>query len=195
VTQIVVTKGTIVESDRTVTSEPLVPSTFLPADVEPLSPQEILAAVQETLEGTPRPDLAIEIPQPPPLGRSWAYDFLHYRFRTVGGRGPLVTDGLSTLQSWVEKVLHSDRGASPIWPDGYGMVRPFDVVGEPYGHTPFDSLRARVRDAVIYHPRIVDIQDWRIITPTSFDQEYVEFSFTLVLDDDSLIPIPNMTLP
>ena len=195
-TQIVVTEGTIVESDRTVTREPLAPATFLPADVEPMSPQEILSSIQETLDGTPRPDLVIDIPQPPPLGRSWGYDFLHYRFRTVAGRGPLLTQGIATLESWVEKCLHSDRGASPIWTDGYGMVRPFDVIGEPFAASPFESLRSRIRDALIYHPRITDIQDFRVSGPEDdANEEFVEFSFTLVLDDDSLVPIPNMTLP
>jgi hypothetical protein len=195
VTRIVISESIAVETNVVGTQTALVPDTLVPADVEALSPQDIIDALGEALDGRARPDLFIVDPDtPPPFGRSWEYDFLNFHWhRPRQGQGPILTEGLHTLEQWVYKCLITDRGAHPIHPAGYGMVRPFDVVSDPMAGVPYESLESRVYDALIYHPRISDVRNFVVLADDP-DDDVIEVQFDVILDDESVIPISTSVL-
>lgn len=191
--RIIISESIAVETTVVGTQPGLIPETLLPNDVPPLTPQDIIDALGEALDGS-QPDLFIEDALSPPFGRSWRYDFLDFKWERPGqGQGPSETLGLETLTQWVYKCLITDRGAHPIHPPGYGMVRPFDAVSEAMSGVPFESLQSRVTDALIYHPRITDVRDFDVVSDDP-DDEVIEISFTVVLDDDTLLPLSTNVL-
>jgi hypothetical protein len=109
-----------------------------------------------------------------------------------GGHGPLETRGLSTLTTWVEKALRTDRGAHPVHPDGYGIERPFDLVGQPVDTNQAAALHERIREALVFHPRISDVTDFS--SDFDPDEEYVSVAFTVHLDSGEDLEL-DLVLP
>jgi hypothetical protein len=133
-------------------------------------------------------DLVVTAPQAVPIGRSWAYDFVEGKFITsVRARGALGTRDLATLKTWIEKALRTARGAHPVSPPGYGMLPPTsaDLVGMQVGIIPAD-IEDRVRDAVTFHPRIVDATDFAYAW--SDDDDFLLINFSAILDDQTAVP-------
>jgi hypothetical protein len=189
-TRILISESIAVETSVVGVQENLVPQSLFPADVETLTAQDIIDALGEALDGRARPDLFIaDDSMAPPFGRSWEYDFLHFQWHRPGqGLGPIITTGLHTLEQWIYKCLITDRGAHPIHPSGYGMVRPFDVVSDPMAGVPYESLDSRVTDALVYHPRIKDVRNFEVIDSDP-DEDFIGIAFDVILDDESVIPI------
>jgi hypothetical protein len=170
-------------------------ATLTPSLDIPLSADEELALVEQlvnpTITAAVDTDIVAIATDPVPFGRSWRFDFEARRF-DVGGSGhvPLVTTGIDTLAGWIEKCLMTPRGSCPIHSDEYGL----EGLEELIGSDPSDSvaLEAAVRDALTFHPRIIEVQDFE----ASWDEgdEVVEVSFTVILDDATLVPIANVTL-
>jgi hypothetical protein len=170
--------------------------TFLPEDDFPddLDPAATLDVLDARLRdpNTAPPDLIITEQDLPPMGRSWAFDFTVNRFVTRSS-GVATTHGIQTLRQWIEQALRTDQGAHPIHSDNYGMVRPFDAIGEPLGSVTSMDIEQRISDALTFHQRIVGIQDFRM----SYDanDDYLLISFTAVLSDDQLLSISDLRLP
>lgn len=170
-------------------------SSFLPEDSFPedLDPSSTLEVLDERLRdpSTAPPDLIVTEDQAAPLGRSWAFDFASKRF-VQRSAGVAQTRGLGTLRQWIEKCLRTDRGAHPIHPDDYGMERPFDLIGQSLASASADDLQARIEDALVFHPQIVAVQD---LTLDYDPDDYVlQVSFTVVLTDDQLVAINDLSL-
>jgi hypothetical protein len=127
-----------------------------------------------------------------PIGMSWAFDFLSNRFQTFKNKGPLETHDIQTLYGWMEKCLRTDRGAHPVHPPGYGMVRPFDMIGLPVAQAIGSDLEARITDALLFHPRIAAVRDFSFeIDP---DDDLILAEFTVILDDEAELPV-QVALP
>lgn len=171
-------------------------TTFLPADDFPddLDPAAALDVLDERLRdpNTQPPDLIVTEADLPPMGRSWAFDFTTNRFVTRSS-GVAQTFGIQTLRQWIEQALRTDQGAHPIFSDNYGMVRPFDAIGEPLGAVTSADIEQRVKDALTFHRRIVGVQDFRMTFDQNDDILYI--SFTAVLSDDELLSISHLRLP
>jgi hypothetical protein len=168
--------------------------TFLP-EVEQAEADEEFADLERELEEFPESDdlIVVEEEKPPP-GRSWAFDFRQGTFFPGIGRshGPLETRGLQTLQGWIEKCLNTDRGAHTIHPPDYGMERPFDTIGRSQREAMASDYAQRVRDALTFHPRIVDVTDFSAeVAP---DSDWLLANFHVVLDDETLVPVAT-TIP
>jgi hypothetical protein len=176
--------------------------TYLPADDRPPDADEDLDLLDDALiSGFPESDEDIlDTATPPPLGRSWAFDFSRGGFlfghetgpTAVGAHSPLSTHGFDTLKGWIDKCLHTERGAHPIHPDGYGMVRPFDLIGEQVAGAPVADLEQRVRDALTFHPRIVDVVDFA--ADIDLEREYINATFTVVTDQGEALSFEDVTL-
>lgn len=152
---------------------------LLPVQEEPLTPDDAFTRFEEGLDQQlDSADLVVVEEDPPPLGRSWAYDFDRKRF--VGAptaHGPLVLHGVSTLQQWIEKCLRTARGAHAIYSDNFGIDLPADLFSGPVSHFPDRLFQDRVTDALTKHPRIVSVDNFAFnIDP---NQEYVAASFTV----------------
>lgn len=162
---------------------------FTPPVPEPVDPDTALADLEADFQASTTPPEIIVVQEAlPPIGRSWSFDFTRNQFRSgYRANAPLETNGMGTLVQWAEKCLRTARGAHPIHPPGYGMVDPHGLIGEIIDGAPVAELEPRIREALTFHPRIVDIQDFAY----DFDpaDEWVSVNFTLVLDDDTLLPL------
>lgn len=176
--------------------------TFIPSDDRPPDADEELDLLDDALiSGFPESeDDLIDEPVVRPLGRGWAFDFSRGGFiyghetgpLAAGGHSPLGTTGLGTLQTWIEKCLLTERGAHPVHPEGYGMVRPFDLIGEQVVGAPVADLEQRVRDALTFHPRITEVRDFEADIDT--DREYISVSFTVIVDGGEALSFRDVTL-
>lgn len=161
---------------------------FTPATPEPVDPDSALADLEADFQASTTPPEVILIEEePPPIGRSWSFDFTRSMFRqSQQSHSPLTTNGVATLVQWAEKCLHTARGAHPIHPPGYGMRDPHSLIGQTIDGAPIAELEARIREALTFHPRIADIQDFAYDFDPS--DEVVSVGFTMVLDDSTLLP-------
>lgn len=170
---------------------------FLPEDQFPddLDPQATLDVLDARLRdpSLPPPDLIVTDAPPPPLGRSWAFDFTTNRL-VAAASGVSETHGLATLRTWIEKCLRTDRGAHPIHSDDYGMVRPFDMIGHQLTDVSKDDVRDRVTDALTKHPSIAAIDQFDMTYTTDGD-DALFVDFNVVTSDGSTLPISNLRLP
>lgn len=156
----------------------------------PLNPNDALADLEAAFEAAGEPaDLLVIEQSPPPIGRSWAFDFSSGRFIS-GGSGPLPTNGEVTLIMWCEKAMRTARGAHPIHPPGYGLLKPTELIGAAVQGAAVPELEARIRDTLTFHPRISDITDFEWSSDPN--EEWISIDFTIVRDDDSEIPVQTV---
>lgn len=169
-------------------AQPALAGSFVPASDVPPTGAEQLAALQDALDPTQSPvDLIVAAAPPPPVGRSYAFDFQAGRFvRAANGHAPAGTVGEATLRTWVEKCLGTSRGALPTQPPGYGLLNVHDLVGGPVGAPPTD-LEQRIHDALTFHPRIASIADFGFAFDE--DEEYLSVGFTIITDRDERVPV------
>lgn len=167
---------------------------FVPSSPEPLDPDNALASLEADFEErVDPPELLVVEEEPPPIGRSWAFDFVSGRFQSgATGKAPLATNGVATLIVWAEKCLRTVAGAHPIHPPGYGVRERSAVLGRAVAGAPVGELEQRIREALTFHPRIVDIEDFEF----DFDplDEWVNVTFSLVLDDDTVVPLNDLAM-
>jgi hypothetical protein len=121
------------------------------------------------------PTVVVDPAPPPPLGRSWAFDFGSESF--VRSRGvPLETRGTQTLLGWIDKCLHTERGALPIHPPEYGVVDLRSIFGRPVDQLSAQELEERFREALTFHPRIADVTDLRLVVDETAGTGHAEFA-------------------
>jgi hypothetical protein len=170
---------------------------IVPSDDVEFSPSEALDDLEERLDDPSlfgddiqQDDLLVQTePIVYTLGRSWLFDFGQSRFVTdrTRARAPMRVTGIPQLQNWVEKAIYTPRGALGIYPDDYGMEDPDGIIGSPFTAAAAASLKRRVEEAVTFHPKITGISDFEAGVPED-DDEAVDVSFTLVLDNDDVVP-------
>jgi hypothetical protein len=161
--------------------EPLSVDAFLPEAEEPISPEDALAEMEQALLDEPAEADLVVTEEPPPLGRSWAFDWQRRNFaRGPGHRGPQPTRGEATLQQWIVKALRTARDAHPVSPDGYGVSQASveGMVGGAGGVVPPD-LEQRVTEALLEHPRITDVSGFAYDHDPNSDWLAVSFSYEL----------------
>lgn len=170
------------------------PEQLLPEDDEPLSEDEEVAALDESIEDVPdEDDLVITVPALDPVGRSWAFDFQRRRFLIgPGGHGPVATYGDATLKVWIEKCLNTDRGAHAIYSDDYGVDDLNDGFGGPTSQFPTGDYEQRIRDALTFHPRIVDVSGF--VWDLDPADDAISVGFQVDLDDTDSITVEGFTL-
>lgn len=175
-------------------SETFPTPTLAPTTDDPLTAQEAFDRLQTDLSDFPSAvDLVVAADEPTPIGRSWAFDWTQHRFvKFPGALGPKQTYGEETLGEWVEKVLHTARGAHPVHPPGYGFDAPQGLVyGGTVGQIPPD-FEDRVRDALTFHPNISDVEEFTY--DYDRDDEFVHFSARIILDNDTALELQDVRL-
>lgn len=127
-------------------------------------------------------------PQVYSLGRSWLFDFAQSRFVRDGrrSRAAMPVSGIPQLKNWIEKCLYTQRGALPIHSDDYGLDDPDSLIGKPFTSAQSASLRRRVEEALTFHPKIIGVEDF--VAANSDDDDSVDVSFTVRLDNDDVVP-------
>jgi hypothetical protein len=170
---------------------------LLPAATEPLSADEELAVVSQVVERSDPEALVVVEPQfePPPIGTSWSFDHLQGRYASgPGGHAPIITRGIATLVEWIKVALLTERGQWPIHSDQFGRREIDEAIGEPM--TAMVALEEHVREALIFHPRIVDVTDFEEEDPSDDDQfdGIRSYRFVVVLDDGSRTLVQGINL-
>lgn len=167
---------------------------ILPADDEPLTEDEELAELEDSIDTLPdEDDLVITAPPPEPVGRSWAYDFQQRRFVSgPNGHSPANTFGDATTRGWIEKVMNTDRGAHPVHPDEYGIEKLGEGFGGPTSLFPTGDYEHRIREALLFHPRIADVRDFAWDVDAA--DEAIAVDFVVLLDDDTEIELAGVRL-
>lgn len=166
------------------------PPEFLPPDLDPPTPEEEAEALDD-LSLQDDDDLVLARAPQPPFGRSWAYDFTRPGFmRPDAAHAPLETRGKETIYFWCIKALQTARGAHPVYPSDYGMDEPFGEIGRVFERTGSAGLETRVHDALTFHPRIVDVQDFSAFQDPNDD--VILMSFTVVTDDDDALTVQGL---
>jgi hypothetical protein len=163
---------------------------FQPQPPAPVDPLDALADLESSFDAQAQPsDLLVIEEAPPPIGRSWAFDFSRGVVLQIGG-GALETHGDATLIVWMEKCLRTARGAHPIHPPGYGLLRPSELIGQTLAGAPVAELEERITSALTFHPRISDLEDFDF----ELDEvnETVSIFFTVVRDDSSRLPVETV---
>lgn len=97
---------------------------------------------------------------PPPPGRSWLFDMGSDRFVLHGSR-PQETSGAATLIGWIDKYLHTQRGALPVHPDWFGMPDPLAIFGGPVSELSEAELLDGMQN-MTNHPNIAEVTDARL---------------------------------
>ena len=158
------------------------PDELLPVTPETDVDEDITAAEDlPPFDDTTLEDLVVDEPEPEPVGKSWAFDFITGQFFYAAAQGPMTTWAGITLRYWIEKCLRTPRGALPIHDPGYGVEGLSRMVGRGDEEMLAD-LEPRVRDALLFHPRISEVTDF--VAEYDPDEEYVEVSFTVITDEE-----------
>ena len=175
-------------------AEEEVVESLLPVEDEPPSPEEELARAEEEAEEFPESDDLIATEEERlPIARSWAFDFERGRFKRGEAQGPTEVFGVMTLRYWIEKCLHTARGAHPIHPEDYGIDRGGrGVIGSPMSGAHGADLEERIRDALLYHDAITEVTDFEMTQNPEDDLLLVNFH--VVLDDDVVLEITDLAL-
>ena len=149
----------------------------------------------QRLDGDPTllsDSLIVTDEEPPPIGRSWAFDFASEQFIPAAGGSPLKTYGAATLRFWVEKCLRTPRGSRPIHDAEYGMRDLWSIIGSAPDIGSEADIEERVREAVTFHPRISDVAGF--FMEWSEEDEAIYLTFTVVTDDDEALSFDAMPL-
>jgi hypothetical protein len=166
-----------------------VSSDFLPPDDPIISADDDLDASLTILDEIVASDLVAADP-PPPIGKSYYFDFALKRFTRAGADSPMVTNGLDTLNQWVEKTIRTAKGAHPVYPSDYGMEDPWSIYGKHPNSADYATLEANIREALTFHPRIVDIDHFAAdMDPVD---EVVLVTFHYILDDGTRQVVGNL---
>ena len=106
------------------------------------------------------PDFVVDTAPPPPLGRSISVDLTHEQgwIFVRSGRGVIETRGLETLKTWITLCLATERGAHPALPPNFGIVGMTSGIGEHISSPAIAGREERIREALIVHPHIDDIE-------------------------------------
>lgn len=132
----------------------------------------------------------IETDAPVPLGRSWRFDFTTGQF-IRDGSVPKVVYELDSLIMWIEKALRTARQAHPIYADEYGMDPPYDLIGQQItGEEELSAYQEAVEAALLYHDRIIAVEDFSFSQDPSDETLYASFSVQI----DAAPPLEPQTL-
>jgi hypothetical protein len=117
----------------------------------------------------------LDADEPAPPGRSWLFDMGTERFVLHGGR-PQETRGTATLVQWIDKFLHTQRGALAIHPDWFGLPDPYDWFGRPVRELSGQDLLRDVQP-ITNHPNIAEVVDATLSSDPLEEVAYVELTF------------------
>jgi hypothetical protein len=103
-------------------------------------------------------------PEPIPIGRTWLFDFGKGDF-DMNGVTPRRSDGLSeelVIQQWIRRCLTTERYAYMGYPDWFGVEMDQVVSGELSGQVAHEHIIETVRDALLQHDRISEVDDFEV---------------------------------
>jgi hypothetical protein len=133
---------------------------LVPADrAEIISADEALDAAEASALDDP---LSATATTPPaiPFGRTAPFDYATGRFVRLGDGAVPWVSGKAALREWIYASLQTGRGGCPLYDDSVGFERPNDFLGTVDPSESMSTLEERLRDCVLVHDRIEDIDDY-----------------------------------
>jgi len=100
------------------------------------------------------------IPPPVPFGRTAPFDYATGRFIRLGDGAIPWVSGKAALREWIYAALQTGRGGCPLYDDEFGFERPNDFLGSVDPSEQMATLEERLRDCVLVHDRVQDIDDY-----------------------------------
>lgn len=170
---------------------------LVPAGIEPLEADEELALEEALAGGAGDDPLVVQRQQPPPLGRTPAYDFVERTFVPGQAGGPLTVSGLDALRFWIEKCLRTRQGENPAVDPGFGVT----IMAEDLldGGVLDDSALAEAYEdwerALLVHPRISSVEAISIDAQDDDDAVYVTLRVVPEGLGDEVLAIDDLPLP
>ena len=166
---------------------------FIRPDQAPSEDEELLALEDALEDNRHLPAVVEPSDAPPPIGRSWVFDFTTNRFVVAArGREPVRTFGTQTVMTWCEKTLRTAQGAHAIYPSDYGVREPNRWFGRRLTGADYAQMQEDIHEALTYHPRISDVVDFEFYQDA--DEESLEFACTVVLDDETTLTLDGATI-
>jgi len=165
----------------------------LPAGTEAPDPDAELTLQDAVAEG---PEVVFNSEPPYPLGRSPKFDFTSGTLVPDVAGGPLMTYGVETLATWIEKCLRTKRGAYVACDEDFGVDLTWaDVLSEggPFNTALMSEYTASLKRGLTFHPRISDVLDIQVDGIDTDD--LVTVSFRVELDGDDLRDVEFDKLP
>jgi hypothetical protein len=156
----------------------------VPALTEPLAPDDELTLQDALADPSTAP---VSVSPPAPLGRAPAFDFIDHRLVPGVAGGPLMTRGVPTLATWIEKCLRTRRGENPAVDANFGCdILAEDLLGEglPFDPSAVAEYAAAIDRALRVHPRITGVEN--IAIDGDLDDDAVSVSFTATIDGDDV---------
>lgn len=154
---------------------------LLPADDPEIDSEQELEEAFIDPEGDPEIDAEFTPPTPIPYGRSWQYDIGKGRCVRYGQR-PAEIFSKETLKQWIHFVLNIEAGAHSIFPEDFGMDDPFAWIGQQYSPALEADFQQQVQTALLFHDRIVSVDEFRFFHDDN--DTIIYYEFTVHTDDE-----------
>jgi hypothetical protein len=171
---------------------------LVPPDSDPPDAQAELD-LEDALASGDDVSFAITEDAPPPLGRSYAWDFIEHRVVPGQAGGPLMTYGLDTLATWIEKCLRTRRGENPAVDPDFGVeIMPSDLLdGGPFDGGAIAEYEDSVKRALLVHPRIADVEFGAGSVSYTDGDDAVFVNMRVIPEGDDLdeLTVDNLALP
>lgn len=126
------------------------------ADPSAVDPEAAVdAAVENVLAGGVP---AAADPDPPvPIGKTWKFDFETGQF-VRNNKSAVAVYGVLSLAVWAEMAIRTPRYGYAVFDDDFGMEHPEDPIGLVDPEIEISDYEGRMRNAVIIHDRISEVQ-------------------------------------
>lgn len=127
-----------------------------------------------------------------PFGRTWAFDFVTRTF-IRSGTAPAEVRGQAALQQWILTALHTARGAHASCPDEFGMEDVDDWIGDVDPLEAMADFEARLRDALLVHDRIAEIDDFEYELSPADGVIFIR-SLVIITDEEEAVPLLDVEI-
>lgn len=125
-----------------------------------------------------------------PFGRTAPFDYATGRFIRLGDGAIPWVSGKAALREWIYASLRTGRGACPLYDDAVGFESPDDFLGRADPSEQMATLEERLRDCVIGHERVRDIDDYEAdFDPTTGVIEIEDL--TIITDEAEAVVVGN----
>lgn len=158
-----------------------------------LPPDPGLISPDLALEAALAPVVDLGAPDEQPLGKGWSFDFLTGQF-VRHGSSPAEVYELDNLRVWIEKTLRTARNAHPIYGDQYGIVEPYELIGEAYSSELVGAYQEAVVEALMVHDRIAAVDSFYFQHDPMDDALFVSFQVMLDGQDEDVLEVNSLPL-
>ena len=116
------------------------------------------------------------------IGMGFAFDWKNQRLKMQDGT-PVLVYGVAAIKEWVQLVVRTRQGRSPIYPADFGAPVQ-DLIGQkaPKGYD-LSELRRHLAESAAYNPGIRDVGQMR------YDGATIQCTLTLEDNDDGITEV------